>query len=439
MASKQKLQEDINFSELDDIQQEAEQNRGKPAAQSLKETKKGYAAVHSSGFKDFLLKAEILRAIVERGFEHPSEVQHECIPQAVLGMDLLCQAKSGMGKTTVFALSVLQQLEPIPNTVQALVLTNTRELAYQNSQEFTRFATHLPNVKCAVFYGGISINTNIEQLANEVPNVVVGTPGKILQLVKGGHLDLSKVKHFIIDECDTVLNSVEMRKDVQEIFKCTPHNKQVMMFSATLNDKTKEIAKKFMYEPLEVLVDNEKLTLHGLQQHFIKLPTSEKSKKLVNLLNKLQYNQVVIFVASIRTANEVMDLLTKKEKFPAISIHSDMKQEDRIARYDEFKSFNKKILVATDVFARGVDIQKVNVVINYDMAESSEQYLHRVGRAARFGTKGLAISFITPDVPEATKSGYKKKPDEEVLSDVQKCFHVHITELPETIDPSTYM
>jgi ATP-dependent RNA helicase UAP56/SUB2 len=407
--------------------------------------KKGHVGIHSSGFRDFLLKPELLRAVVDCGFEHPSEVQHECIPQAILGMDVICQAKSGMGKTAVFVLATLQQLEPVDGEVHAIVLCHTRELAYQICNEYERFSKYLPGVKTAVFYGGIGIKTHKDLLASNPPHVVVGTPGRTLQLAREKALNLKTVKHFVLDECDRMLAEIDMRRDVQEIFKMTPHDKQVMMFSATLSKEIRPVCKKFMRDPMEIYVDDEaKLTLHGLQQHYVKLAENEKNRKLNDLLDALEFNQVVIFVNKVKRANE-LDKLLNECNFPSITIHGSIPQEERIKRFKSFKEFNKRILVATDVFGRGIDIERVNIVINYDMPDNStsapeaaagrlfnarsgaDQYLHRVGRAGRFGTKGLAISFVA------------SKEDSEVLNQVQERFEVNITELPDQIDVSSYM
>lgn len=173
-------------------------------------------------------------------------VQQECIPQAILGMDVLCQAKSGMGKTAVFVLTTLQQVDPQPGEVSVLVLCHTRELAFQIKHEYGRFAKFMPAVKTHVFYGGVSIKQDMEILKTDTPNVVVGTPGRILALVKEKALNLGKCKHFVLDECDKMLEALDMRKDVQDIFKATPHEKQVMMFSATLNKDVRSVCKKFM-------------------------------------------------------------------------------------------------------------------------------------------------------------------------------------------------
>ncbi|BDA49645.1 DEAD-box ATP-dependent RNA helicase 56 [Coccomyxa sp. Obi] len=395
--------------------------------------KKGYVGIHSTGFKDFLLKPELLRAIVDCGFEHPSEVQHECIPQAILGMDVICQAKSGMGKTAVFVLSVLQQLEPVENEVAALIICHTRELAYQICHEFERFSTYMPNVRVANFFGGFPIKQQIEQLKTNTPHAVVGTPGRLKQLSKSG-LNLKTIRHFIIDECDKVLENLDMRADVQEIFKQTPHDKQVMMFSATLSAEIRPIIKKFMSDPMEIYVDDEaKLTLHGLVQHYIMLNEEEKNRKLNDLLDALDFNQVVIFVKSVLRAKELNKLLVECN-FPSICIHSAQKQEERLKVYKAFKEGQKRILVATDLVGRGIDIERVNIVINYDMPETDERhgngadtYLHRVGRAGRFGTKGLAITFVASEQDSA------------VLNQVQERFDVDIKPLPDQIDTSTYM
>jgi ATP-dependent RNA helicase UAP56/SUB2 len=175
-------------------------------------------------------------------------VQHECIPSALLGMDIICQAKSGMGKTAVFVLAVLQQIEPIDGQTGTIVLCHTRELAYQICNEFQRFSKYMPNIKVEVFYGGLNIKTHINMLKAGPPHIIVGTPGRVLALAKDGALNLKKIKHFILDECDKMLESLDMRKDVQEIFKLTPHDKQVMMFSATLSKDMRPVCKKFMQD-----------------------------------------------------------------------------------------------------------------------------------------------------------------------------------------------
>merc|ERR1711970_738400 len=409
MAEEEEL---VDYEEEEELAQE-KQGKSAEAAGDKKDGagKKGMVQIHSTGFKDFLLKPELLRAIVDCGFEHPSEVQHECIPQSILGEDVLCQAKSGMGKTAVFVLAVLQQLEPKEGEIQALVMCHTRELAFQITHEFERFSAYLPDIKVSTIFGGVSIKAQKEDLKTSPPNIVIGTPGRVKTLGKDGDLKLDHVRHFVLDECDKMLEQLDMRSDVQEIFKLTPHDKQVMMFSATLSKDIRGVCKKFMSDPME---------------------ESEKNRKLNDLLDALDFNQVVIFVKSIDRA-VALDKLLRDCSFPSICIHGRMKQEERLNRYKAFKEGQKRIMVATDLIHRGIDVERVNIVINYDMPQDSEQsqgadtYLHRAGRAGRFGTKGLAITFVASEA------------DSTVLNNVQERFDVDIKELPDQIDASSYM
>jgi len=323
---------------------------------------------------------------------------------------------------------VLQQIDANEaNRPLCLVLCHTRELAYQICREFDRFKKYMPAVKASVFYGGVPIQTDRLNLKKEAPHIVIGTPGRILALSNEKSLNLKHIKHFVLDECDKMLETLDMRGDVQKIFKMTPHEKQVMMFSATLSPEIRPICKKFMHNPLEIYInDGAKLTLHGLQQYYVKLEEKEKNRKLVDLLDALEFNQCVIFVKSVARASELNKLLNDCN-FPSICIHSSMKQQERIERYRKFKEFQARIMVATNLLGRGIDVERVNVVINYDMSESADTYLHRVGRAGRFGTKGLAIAFISSE------------DDGKVLNDVQSRFAVNISELPDEIDTSSYM
>merc|ERR1719263_1569089 len=413
--------------DLPDFDEDVETKKEEPKDDE-KDAKKGsYVAIHSSGFRDFLLKPELLRAIVDCGFEHPSEVQHECIPQAILGTDVLCQAKSGMGKTAVFVLACLQQLDASEKAVKVMVICHTRELAYQIKHEFDRFAKYFTDVNCGVVYGGMPIAKDKEMLKEKTPQVLIGTPGRVLGLLKDKDLKLDKLTQFVLDECDKCVEKLDMRKDIQQIFVETPKKKQTMMFSATMTSEIRALCKKFMQDPHEISVDEEsKLTLHGLLQYYVKLSEKEKNRKLNDLLDALEFNQVVIFVKSVQRAI-ALDKLLVECSFPSIAIHSGLSQEDRIARYKQFKEFQKRIMVCTDLLGRGIDIERVNIVINYDMPDDGDTYLHRVGRAGRFGTKGFAISFV------ATEE------DETVLKNVQERFEVNIDAMPAQIDTTSYL
>merc|ERR1712228_627659 len=327
-----------------------------------------------------------------------------------------CQAKSGMGKTALFLLVCLLQIDAKEKAVKVLVVCHTRELAYQIKHEFDRFAKYFQDVKTGVVYGGMPIAKDREMLKDDCPHVLIGTPGRVLGLSRDGDL-----------KCDKCLDKLDMRKDIQQIFIETPKKKQVMMFSATMTSETRALCKKFMQKPHEISVDEEsKLTLHGLLQYYVKLSEKEKNRKLNDLLDALEFNQVVIFVKSVQRA-VALDKLLVECNFPSIAIHSGLSQEERIAKYKQFKEFQKRIMVSTDLFGRGIDIERVNIVINYDMPEDSDSYLHRVGRAGRFGTKGLALTFVGTDE------------DSEVLKKVQERFEVNIGEMPKQIDTTSYL
>uniref|UniRef100_A0A4W5KUK6 RNA helicase n=1 Tax=Hucho hucho TaxID=62062 RepID=A0A4W5KUK6_9TELE len=310
----------------------------------------------------------------------------------------LCQM-SGMGKTTVFVLATLQQIEPVDGQVSVLVLCHMRERAFQLSKEYERFSKYMPTVKVAAFFGGRSVKKDKDVLKKNCPHIVVGTPNRILALSRSKTLNLKNVKHFVLDKCNKILEPLDMRCDFQGIFRLIPREKQCMMFSATLSEDIRTVCHRFMHDPMEVFVDDEtKLMLHGLQQYYCKLKDSEKNRKLFDLLDVLVFNQVVIFVKSMQRCVALSQLLVD-QNFAAIAIHR----------------------------GRGMDIERVNIVFNYDMPKDSDTYLHRVTRAGRFGMKGLAVTFVSDETNAKT------------LNDVQDRFEVNVAELPEEIDISTYI
>lgn len=430
MSAKETTTNEDDLGNLDEFV-EQEEDEELLEAEKKEELKGSYAGVQACSFRDMLLKAELQRAIGDCGFEHPSEVQQNAIPFAMVGTDMIVQAKSGMGKTAVFVISTLQQIEAEEEnkSVDTLVLCHCRELAFQICSEYQRFSKYLTNVKVEVVYGGIPVSEHKKMLKENCPHVLIGTPGRILHLLNDGDLKLENLKRFILDECDELLDSgLDMRRQIQEIFKKTPFDKQTMLYSATYSETARKLAKKFTRKAEEIFIDNKKLVLHGLQQHFVQLEETEKMKKLVDLLDAVDFNQVVIFVKTKQRAT-ALDKVLRKSAFPSLCIHSNLKQKERIERYKQFKAYKHRILVSTNLWGRGVDIERVNVVLNFDMPIQADEYLHRVGRAGRFGTKGLAISFVVKDDENDTK----------ILEEVQDRFKVKITPLPQEIDSSTYM
>jgi ATP-dependent RNA helicase UAP56/SUB2 len=235
-----------------------------------------------------------------------------------------------MGKTAVFVLSILQTISDDPKTCSAMILCHTRELAHQIRTEIIRFTKFMKNIRTEVIYGGEPMDGQIKMLKGlNAPHVVVGTPGRILALSRGNHIPMQNMKIFVLDECDKLLDQLGMRRDIQEIFKDTPHNKQVMMFTATLSNDIKDTCRKFMRNPTEVLIENEsKLTLHGLKQYYVELKANEKIKKLIDLIDALDFNQVIIFVKSVAYAIKLAEILNKNT-IPSKSIHRGIPQEER--------------------------------------------------------------------------------------------------------------
>lgn len=355
-------------------------------------------------------------------------VQQACIPVATHGVDVLCQAKSGMGKTAVYVLSTLQQIEPADGLVSVLVLCHTRELAIQIKNVFDRFSRCLPNIKTQAFFGGTPIDRDIEILRDRMtcPHIVVGTVGRTLYLVRKQHLKLRELKHLVIDECDHMFIHPDSRRDIQEIYFAAPKEKQVMMFSATLPVDLRDECKKLMHNPLEIYADDQVLTLDGLQQFYVEVSEQEKIRVLFELMDNISFNQICIFVKTVDRA-QYLDRLMVLCNFPSICIHSQLAQGERVARYQAFKNFEKRIMVATDLFGRGIDIERVNVVVNFDMAETPAQYLHRAGRAGRFGTKGACISFLADRM------------DTQLMEKVKTRFQVDAQLLKQDTDINSYL
>ncbi|EDR22621.1 spliceosome RNA helicase Bat1, putative [Entamoeba dispar SAW760] len=388
--------------------------------------------VGTVAFSNMNLKKEILMAITDCGFEHPSEVQSQVIPKALLKQDILCQAKSGMGKTAVFVISILNQGLCLGDYVSALVICHTRELALQAQKEFDRMKKRLceatgKEIPTGTFVGGVEEKKDIEFIKTHKPTIVIGTPGRIASLVRQKALDLSKLDTFVIDECDKVLGSTS-EIEIGEIFISSPKEKQVMMFSATISETNKGICRKYLKNQLEVFIDDgEKLFLHGLHLYFKKLGDNDKKKTFMDIIDYIDFNQAIVFAEN----SERCRVLVKKLKqigYPCGILYGRMDQEIREKEYQRFRDGESRVLVSTDLCGRGIDVAKVNLVVNFDMPNDSDQFLHRVGRAGRFGTKGVAISFI--DTEE----------DDKVLKEVQSRFAVQMDELPSSLKdiPTSY-
>ncbi|XP_071697695.1 uncharacterized protein [Rutidosis leptorrhynchoides] len=347
-------------------------------------------ATKGNEFEDYFLKRELLMGIYEKGFERPSPIQEESIPIALTGRDILARAKNGTGKTAAFCIPALEKIDQDNNVIQVVILVPTRELALQTSQVCKELGKHL-NIQVMVTTGGTSLKDDIMRLYQPV-HLLVGTPGRILDLSKKGICDLKNCAMIIMDEADKLL-SPEFQPSVEQLIHFMPTNRQILMFSATFPVTVKEFKDRYLQKPYVINLMDE-LTLKGITQFYAFVEERQKVHCLNTLFSKLQINQSIIFCNSVNR----VELLAKKITelgYSCFYIHAKMLQDHRNRVFHDFRNGACRNLVCTDLFTRGIDIQAVNVVINFDFPKNSETYLHRVGRSGRFGHLGLAINLIT--------------------------------------------
>ena len=343
-------------------------------------------------FEDYFLKRELLMGIFEKGFERPSPVQERAIPIILQNRNVLARAKNGTGKTAAFIIPCLEKTDPTKKYIQVLILIPTRELALQTSAVVRELGKHM-KVECMVSTGGTSLKDDIMRLYKPV-HVLVGTPGRILDLSEKGVAALGRCHTVIMDEADKLL-SPEFEPLLEKlVHHCSP-DRQICLFSATFPVTVKKFKEKFIHNPYEInLMDD--LTLKGITQFYAFVEERQKVHCLHTLFTKLEINQSVIFCNSVNR----VELLAKKITelgYSCFYIHAKMQQSHRNRVFHEFRNGSTRHLVSSDLFTRGIDIQSVNVVINFDFPKTSETYLHRIGRAGRFGHLGLAVNLITFD------------------------------------------
>ena len=359
--------------------------------------------------------------IFEAGYEKPSPIQEEAIPVALTGRDILARAKNGTGKTAAFVVPTLERINPKINKIQALILVPTRELAMQTSQVCKTLGKHL-GVNVMVTTGGTGLRDDIVRLQDPV-HIVVGTPGRILDLAGKSVADLSECPMFIMDEADKLL-SVEFTPVIEQLLQFHPKDRQVMLFSATFPISVKEFSDKNMARPYEINLMDE-LTLRGITQYYAFVEEKQKVHCLNTLFSKLQINQSIIFCNS---TNRV-ELLAKKITelgYSCFYSHAKMAQHARNRVFHDFRNGVCRNLVCSDLLTRGIDIQAVNVVINFDFPKNAETYLHRIGRSGRYGHLGLAINLINWD-------------DRFNLYNIEKDLGTEIQPIPSTIDKALYV
>jgi translation initiation factor 4A len=386
----------------------------------MKEEEAQEAIDSFTSFDEMHLKEPLLRGIYAYGFENPSVVQQQAIVPFSSGRDILAQAQSGSGKTATFSIAGLQTVDVGENNTQVLILEPTRELAGQTFSVVQDLALYMRDLKVLCCTGGTRTMIDVQTLRDAAGiQIVVGTPGRVLDLIHRRALDMRNLKLVILDEADEML-SRGFEEQIYDIFQAVPTSAQVGLFSATMPPEAIAIAKKFMQNPLLILVKKEQLTLQGIRQHYVYVERDEnKLETLCDLYNELNIYQSVIFCRTKRRVDWLTDTMRRRD-FTVSSIHSDMSHQERMAILKSFRSGSTRVLITTDLLARGIDVQQVSVVINYDLPLEHENYIHRIGRSGRFGRKGLAISFLTDR-------------DQSALRTLETYYSTEISALPSNI------
>ena len=335
----------------------------------------------------------MLKALADVGYETPSAIQAATIPPLLAGRDVVGLAQTGTGKTAAFALPILTRLDLAQKTPQALVLAPTRELALQVCEAFERYAAHIKGVHVLPVYGGQGYGVQLSALRRGV-HVVVGTPGRIMDHLDKGTLDLTELRFLVLDEADEMLN-MGFAEDVETILADTPADKNVALFSATMPAQIRRISKKYLHDPEEITVKNKTATASNITQRYLMVSYPQKVDALTRILEVENFEGMIVFV---RTKNETETLAEKLRArgLSAAAINGDVAQAQRERTVNQLKSGKLDILVATDVAARGLDVERISHVVNYDIPTDTESYVHRIGRTGRAGRSGDAISFVTP-------------------------------------------
>ncbi|XP_059210601.1 eukaryotic initiation factor 4A-I [Centropristis striata] len=372
----------------------------------------------TDSFDEMNLREALLRGIYAYGFEKPSAIQQRAIMPCIKGYDVIAQAQSGTGKTATFAISILQQIDVELKGTQALVLAPTRELAQQIQKVVLALGDYM-GASCYACIGGTNIRSEVQKLQAEAPHIVVGTPGRVFDMISRKNIVSKYIKMFVLDEADEML-SRGFKDQIYEIFQKLASSTQVVLLSATMPADVLEVTKKFMREPVRILVKKEELTLEGIRQFYINVEKEEwKLDTLCDLYETLTITQAVIFINTRRK----VDWLTEKmhaRDFTVSALHGDMDQKERDLIMREFRSGSSRVLITTDLLARGIDVQQVSLVINYDLPTNRENYIHRIGRGGRFGRKGVAINMVTED-------------DKRTLRDIETFYNTTVEEMPMNV------
>jgi len=368
-------------------------------------------------FDSMGIREDLLRGIYAYGFEKPSAIQQRAIKQIIKGRDVIAQAQSGTGKTATFSISTLQVLDTSVRETQALILCPTRELAQQVQKVILALGDYM-NVQAHVCIGGTNVGEDIRKL-DFGQHVVVGTPGRTFDMIRRRNLRTRNIKLLILDEADEMLNR-GFKEQIYDVYRYLPPATQVVLVSATLPHEILEMTHKFMSDPIRILVKRDELTLEGIKQFFVAVEREEwKFDTLCDLYDTLTITQAVIFCSTKRKVDWLAEKM-REANFTVSAMHGDMPQKERNEIMREFRSGQTRVLISTDVWARGLDVPQVSLVINYDLPNNRELYIHRIGRSGRYGRKGVAINFVRND-------------DIRILRDIEQYYSTQIDEMPMNV------
>jgi translation initiation factor 4A len=368
---------------------------------------------------DFSFSEELLRGIYNCGFEKPSPIQCKAIQPIIDKKDLIAQAQSGTGKTATFVIGVLASIDYSLQENQVIIMSPVRELSVQTYSVVKDISCMIKNFTSILLIGGNKIDEDISYLKNNKPQLIVGTPGRIYDLIEKKHIDIKKISLVVIDEADEMLSNT-FKHQFHKIIMCCKENVQIVLFSASFPDDIKKLSSTFLINPISIIMKSENLTLDGIAQYYVSLENDEhKLITLKDLYSNISFSQCIIYCNSVPRVIRLYDSL-KLDNFPVSYIHSQMSTQERTQIFNEFKMGITRILISTNLTSRGIDIQQINLVINFDVPKCIHTYLHRIGRTGRWGRKGVAINFIT----------YY---DINKLREIESFYKCNINELPEKI------
>ena len=361
----------------------------------IKKEAGSYTPREITSWEDLEAKLPLLRGIYNHGFETPSPIQKQAIGPIFDKKDIIAQAQSGTGKTGCFVIGTLQLIDTKKNTTQAMLLSPTRELAVQTKQVLDALGSQFSDLRTQLLIGGTSTEEDIRQLnSGSRPHVVIGCPGRVNDMLKRKRLDAKNIIFLVLDEADEMLSS-GFKEQVYNIFQFMTHNIQVALFSATMPPELNSLTDRFMRNPIKILVKAEMLTLEGITQYYVALDNDDqKYETLKDIYGTISMSQCIIYCNSVKRVSDLYEAMLT-DNFPVCQIHSSMEKEARMRSYNEFKSGKHRVMISSNVTARGIDVQQVSTVINFDVPKCVHTYLHRIGRSGRWGRKGVGINFIT--------------------------------------------